>query len=82
MGAKKKYVKGDNCMGRKLRAGVKDRAVKIITDAEMTMAELVFWRKRGFLSPPGVTMAGIMPSAKDMFDEQLFSHKGNNTPEY
>lgn len=37
------------------KAGVPERGWKIISEDQMRAAEKVFWRKRGFDSPPGIS---------------------------
>jgi hypothetical protein len=39
--------------------GYPDRALPIISEAQIAKAEKAFWAKRGFATPPGVTHAGI-----------------------
>jgi hypothetical protein len=36
------------------KTGVRDRAEPIIDEDDMRAAEKVFWKKRGFDSPPGL----------------------------
>jgi hypothetical protein len=42
------------------KVGVPDRGEKIINVQAMRAAEKLFWQKRGFDSPPGVTHGGVM----------------------
>lgn len=39
--------------------GYHDKALPIISEAAIARAEKVFWQKRGFTTPPGVTHAGV-----------------------
>lgn len=38
------------------RSGFKEEAIELISNAQMRVADKVFWNKRGFSEPPGATI--------------------------